>query len=138
MITLVRAIIVLNMRIFTSRIKPTFKSNCYLLSLFILFKNFSLNSQITNNFRANFTLSKIKKELQNLQFQSIDESTSNYLKRGGKYEDFFVQGEEIYTYSFSEKDGVNPIFYLFPLKIIQIVHIAIGLTQELTMYVTQN
>ena len=39
---------------------------------------------------------------------------------------------------FSEKDGVNPIFYLFPLKIIQIVHIAIGLTQELTMYVTQN
>lgn len=80
-----------------------FKSNCYLLSLFILFKNFSLNSQITNNFRANFSLSKIKKEIQNLQFQSIDESTSNYLKRGGKYEDFFVQGEEIYTYSFFGK-----------------------------------
>ncbi|HDR8221381.1 TPA: methyltransferase, partial [Bacillus cereus] len=48
-------------------------------------------------------LSKIKKELQNLQLQSIDESTSNYLKRGGKYEDFFVQGEEIYTYSFFGK-----------------------------------
>lgn len=84
-------------------LNPLFKSNCYLLSLFILFKNFSLNSQITNNFRANFTLSKIKKEIQNLQFQSIDESTSNYLKRGGKYEDFFVQGEEIYTYSFFGK-----------------------------------
>ncbi|MGG1727226.1 MerR family transcriptional regulator, partial [Bacillus paranthracis] len=65
-------------------LNPLFKSNCYLLSLFILFKNFSLNSQITNNFRANFSLSKIKKEIQNLQFQSIDESTSNYLKRGGK------------------------------------------------------
>lgn len=84
-------------------LNPLFKSNCYLLSLFILFKNFSLNSQITNNFRANFSLSKIKKEIQNLQFQSIDESTSNYLKRGGKYEDFFVQGEEIYTYSFFGK-----------------------------------
>ncbi|WP_412839734.1 MerR family transcriptional regulator [Bacillus paranthracis] len=84
-------------------LNPLFKSNCYLLSLFILFKNFSLNSQITNNFRANFSLSKIKKEIQNLQFQSIDESTSNYLKRGGKYEDFFVQGEEIYTYSFYGK-----------------------------------
>lgn len=84
-------------------LNPLFKSDCYLLSLFILFKNFSLNSQITNNFRANFTLSKIKKELQNLQFQPIDESTSNYLKRGGKYEDFFVQGEEIYTYSFFGK-----------------------------------
>ena len=84
-------------------LNPLFKSNCYLLSLFILFENFSLNSQITNNFRANFSLSKIKKEIQNLQFQSIDESTSNYLKRGGKYEDFFVQGEEIYTYSFFGK-----------------------------------
>ncbi|HDR7517735.1 methyltransferase domain-containing protein [Bacillus mobilis] len=80
-----------------------FKTDCYLLSLFILFKNFSPNSQITNNFRANFTLSKVTKEIQNLQFQSIDESTSNYLKRGGKYEDFFVQGEEIYTYSFFGK-----------------------------------
>ncbi|PFB32360.1 hypothetical protein COJ27_15840 [Bacillus cereus] len=39
---------------------------------------------------------------------------------------------------FSEKDGVNPIFYLFSLKTFQIVHIAIGLTQELTMYVTQS
>lgn len=84
-------------------LNPLFKSNCYLLSLFILFKNFSLNSQITNNFRVNFSLSKIKKEIQNLQFQSIDESTSNYLKRGGKYEDFFVQGEEIYTYLFFGK-----------------------------------
>ncbi|GAB6550288.1 MULTISPECIES: MerR family transcriptional regulator [Bacillus] len=80
-----------------------FKMDCYLISLFILFKNFSSNSQITNKFRANFTLSKVTKEIQNLQFHSIDESTSNYLKRGGKYEDFFVQGEEIYTYSFFGK-----------------------------------
>ena len=84
-------------------LNPLFKTDCYLLSLFILFKNFSSNSQITNNFRANFTLSKVTKEIQNLQFQSIDESTSNHLKRGGKYEDFFVQGEEIYTYSFFGK-----------------------------------
>ncbi|PEW79655.1 methyltransferase [Bacillus cereus] len=84
-------------------LNPLFKIDCYLLSLFILFKNFSSNSQITNKFRANFTLSKVTTEIQNLQFHSIDESTSNYLKRGGKYEDFFVQGEEIYTYSFFGK-----------------------------------
>lgn len=84
-------------------LNPLFKTDCYLVSLFILFKNFSSNSQITNNFRENFTLSKVTKEIQNLHFQSIDESTSNYLKRGGKYEDFFVQGEEIYTYSFFGK-----------------------------------
>lgn len=85
------------------KLNPLFKTDCYLLSLFILFKNFSSNSQITNNFRANFTLSKVTKEIQNLQFQSIDESTSNYLKRGGKYENFFIEGEEIYTYSFFGK-----------------------------------
>lgn len=84
-------------------LNPLFKTDCYLLSLFILFKNFSSNSQITNKFRTNFTLSKVTKEIQNLQFQFIDESTSNYLKRGGKYEGFFVQGEEIYTYSFFGK-----------------------------------
>lgn len=84
-------------------LNPLFKTDCYLVSLFILFKNFSSNSQIKNNFRENFTLSKVTKEIQNLHFQSIDESTSNYLKRGGKYEDFFVQGEEIYTYSFFGK-----------------------------------
>ncbi|MGH1042138.1 MerR family transcriptional regulator [Bacillus wiedmannii] len=84
-------------------LNPLFKTDCYLVSLFILFKNFSSNSQITNNFRENFTLSKVTKEIQNLHFQSIDESTSNYLKQGGKYEDFFVQGEEIYTYSFFGK-----------------------------------
>ncbi|MGM1550051.1 methyltransferase domain-containing protein, partial [Bacillus cereus group sp. BceL238] len=80
-----------------------FKHNCYLLSSFILFNKFSINSQIVPRLRGNFTSAKVTKEIQNLQFQSIDESTSNYLKRGGKYEDFFVQGEEIYTYSFFGK-----------------------------------
>ncbi len=80
-----------------------FKHNCYLLSSFILFNKFSINSQIAPRLRGNFTSAKVTKEIQNLQFQSIDESTSNYLKRGGKYEDFFVQGEEIYTYSFFGK-----------------------------------
>ncbi|MGN4443595.1 methyltransferase domain-containing protein [Bacillus cereus group sp. MYBK79-1] len=80
-----------------------FKHDCYLLSSFILFNNFNINSQITTRFRENFTLSKVTKEIHNLQFQSIDERTSNYLERGGKYEDFFVQGEEIYTYSFFGK-----------------------------------
>ncbi|QWU45365.1 methyltransferase domain-containing protein [Bacillus sp. NP247] len=79
------------------------KPNCHLLSLFILFKNFSINSQIITRFRENFTLLKVTKEIQNLHFQSIDERTSNYLERGGKYENFFVQGEEIYTYSFFGK-----------------------------------
>ncbi|HDX9534462.1 TPA: MerR family transcriptional regulator [Bacillus thuringiensis] len=80
-----------------------FKHNCYLLSSFILFNKFSINSQIAPRLRENFTSAKVTKEIENLQFQSIDENTSNYLIRGGRYEDFFVQGEEIYTYSFFGK-----------------------------------
>lgn len=80
-----------------------FKPDCYLLSLFILFNNFSINSQITPNARDNFTSSKVKEEIKKLQFHSIDERTSKYLERGGKYENFFVRGEEIYTYSFFGK-----------------------------------
>ncbi|PFV83640.1 hypothetical protein COL05_07375 [Bacillus sp. AFS059628] len=36
------------------------------------------------------------------------------------------------------KDGVGPIFYLFLLKTFQIVHIDIGLTRDLTLYVIQR
>ncbi|AFU13285.1 MerR family transcriptional regulator [Bacillus toyonensis] len=81
-------------------LNPLFKPECYMLSSYILFKNFSIHSHISIRLRENFTSSKVKGEIQKLQFQTIDERTSNYLERGGKYENFFVQGEEIYTYSF--------------------------------------
>ncbi|PGU07911.1 MULTISPECIES: MerR family transcriptional regulator [Bacillus cereus group] len=77
-----------------------FKPDCYLLSSFILFNKFSINSQIPPGFRDNFISSKVKKAIKKLQFHSIDERTSKNLERGGKYENFFVQGEEIYIYSF--------------------------------------
>ncbi|MGG0761703.1 methyltransferase domain-containing protein [Bacillus paramycoides] len=80
-----------------------FKPDCYMLSSFISFKNFCINSQIPTRFRDNFTSSKVKEEILKLQFHSIDERTSEYMERGGKYENFFVQGEEIYTYSFFGK-----------------------------------
>ncbi|MBE7123223.1 methyltransferase domain-containing protein [Bacillus cereus] len=80
-----------------------FKHDCYMLSSFILFKNFSINSQIPTRFRENFMSSKVKEEIQKLQFNSIDERTSKFMERGGKYENFFVKGEEIYTYSFFGK-----------------------------------
>ncbi|WP_144504508.1 methyltransferase domain-containing protein [Bacillus mycoides] len=84
-------------------LNPLFKPECYMLSSFILFKKFSINSHIPTRLRENFTSSKVKGEIQKLQFHSIDERTSEYIERGGKYEDFFVQGEEIYTYSFFGK-----------------------------------
>ena len=76
------------------------------------------------------------KEIHNLRFQSIDERTSNYLERGGKYEDFFVQGEEIYTYSFSEKMGLTPSFIYFPSNFSNRTYCD-WVDRELTMYVTK-
>ena len=84
------------------RIKFPFKHNSYLLSSFILFNKFSINSQIAPRLRVNFTSVKVTKEIQNLQFQSIDESTSNYLIRGESTRISLFK-REIYTYSFSEK-----------------------------------
>ena len=124
------------MRLFITRIKFAFKHDCYLLSSFILFNKFSINSQITTRFRENFKLSKVMKEIHNLRFQSIDERTSNYLERGGKYEDFFVQGEEIYTYSFSEKMGLTPSFIYFPSNFSNRTYCD-WVDRELTMYVTK-
>ncbi|PGT19767.1 MerR family transcriptional regulator [Bacillus cereus] len=85
------------------KLNPLFKPDCYILSSFILFNKFSINSQIAPRLRENFTSSKVKEEIQKLKFHSIDERTSKYLERGGKYENFFVEGEEIYTYSFFGK-----------------------------------
>ncbi len=117
---------------FTSQLNPLFKSNCYLLSLFILFKKFQLKyDKLQITFEQIFSLSKIKKEIQNLQFQSIDESTSNYLKQSRKVRGFLCSDEEIYAYSFFRKKMGVTHLYLFPIKIIQIVHIAIGLTKNL-------
>ncbi|MGG2015196.1 MerR family transcriptional regulator [Bacillus sp. S10(2024)] len=80
-----------------------FKPNCYLLGTFIAFKNFSTKSKIEAKFRDNFIARKIQENINNLKYIPIEERTSEYVDRGGKYENFFVQGEEIYSYSFFGK-----------------------------------
>lgn len=80
-----------------------FKHNCYLLGTFIAFKNFSTKSKIEAKFRDNFIARKIKENINSLKYIPLEERISEYVDRGGKYENFFVQGEEIYSYSFFGK-----------------------------------
>ncbi|MGM9986140.1 MAG: class I SAM-dependent methyltransferase, partial [Bacillaceae bacterium] len=80
-----------------------FKPECYLLGSFIAFKNFSIKSIIETRFRDNFIERKIKGNISSLNYTPLDERTSEYINRGGRYENFFVQGEEIYYYSFFGK-----------------------------------
>ena len=103
-----------------------FKHNCYLLSSFILFNKFSINSQIVPRLRGNFTSAKVTKEIENLQFQSIDESTSNYLIRGeGMRISLFKEKKFIHIH-FSEKMGLTPSFIYFPLKLFKSYILLLG------------
>ncbi|MBB2481834.1 MerR family transcriptional regulator [Bacillus sp. APMAM] len=80
-----------------------FKPESYLLASFFAFKNFSTKSKIEAKFRDNFIPTKIKENISSLKYFPIDERTSEYMDKGGKFENFFVQGEEIYSYSFFGK-----------------------------------
>jgi len=79
------------------------KENAYLIGSYILFKNFSANSLILDNYRKNFTLHHVQERLKALQYKTIDERISGYLEHGGTYESYFVKGEKVYNYLFYGK-----------------------------------
>jgi len=75
------------------------KEDAYLLGSYILFKSFSINSVIDRKYRRNFMLENIKEKIRGLKFKALEENTSDYVDKGGKYENYFVEGEKVYTYS---------------------------------------
>ncbi|GKX66652.1 MerR family transcriptional regulator [Inconstantimicrobium mannanitabidum] len=79
------------------------KNDSDLIGSYILFKNFVSNSQIKDAFRNNFSLKHVKQQLSELDYNIIDENISNYIDEGGKYENFFENGEKIYSYLFLGK-----------------------------------
>jgi DNA-binding transcriptional MerR regulator/ubiquinone/menaquinone biosynthesis C-methylase UbiE/uncharacterized protein YbaR (Trm112 family) len=79
------------------------KEDGYLLGSYFGFKNFSHKSKIEPKYRDNFTIKKITKKILDLNYKPIEERTSDFINQGGKYENFFVQGEEICFYSFFGK-----------------------------------
>jgi DNA-binding transcriptional MerR regulator/ubiquinone/menaquinone biosynthesis C-methylase UbiE len=79
------------------------KDDGYLFGLYILFKNFSADSLIENKYRKNFVLKNVKESIGTLKYKSSDEKTWGFVDKGGKYDDYFVEGEKIYNYSFYGK-----------------------------------
>jgi hypothetical protein len=79
------------------------KDDSQIFGTFILFKNFGANSQIEEKYRKNFILKSVKEEIERLKYEIIDERTSNYVDKGGKYESYFNQGEKVYSYTFHGK-----------------------------------
>ncbi|MEH7438680.1 methyltransferase domain-containing protein [Neobacillus drentensis] len=84
-------------------VESLFKLDSYLLGSYLAFKNFSHKSKIESKYRDNFTDSKIKQNIRKLGYIPLEDRISGSIAKGGKYEDFFVQGEEIFSYSFFGK-----------------------------------
>lgn len=84
-------------------INSLLKPEGHLLASFIVFKNFSHKSKVESRFRDHFTAKKIKENILKLRYVPLEELTSLPIDKGGMYENFFIEGEEIFTYSFFGK-----------------------------------
>lgn len=79
------------------------KDKALLLGTYITFKNFTSNSLIEKKTRKNFIMKDIKDNIAKLRYEMIEEQVSDYTEKGGRYENYFVEGEKVYSYSFFGK-----------------------------------
>jgi DNA-binding transcriptional MerR regulator/ubiquinone/menaquinone biosynthesis C-methylase UbiE len=79
------------------------KREGYLLGSYLAFKNFSHKSKIETKYRDNFLVDKIKKNISELKYKTLEDHTSDPINKGGRYENFFVPGEEVFTYLYFGK-----------------------------------
>ncbi|WDV47558.1 MerR family transcriptional regulator [Clostridiaceae bacterium M8S5] len=71
------------------------KDTASLYYSFIVFRDFAKDSRISRNVRENFIYTHIKQNIASLGYEVTDEKISDTIEKGGKYEDFFVDGEKI-------------------------------------------
>ncbi|MBF4694988.1 MerR family transcriptional regulator [Fusibacter ferrireducens] len=86
-----------------AELSPLCNEACDLLASFLLFKNFSKNSKIKPFLRNNFKLTFVSEQISHLNFKEYASYVSDTVTRGGKFEDFFVEGEHIFNYAFYGK-----------------------------------
>ena len=86
-----------------SELSKLCNKRCDLVASFLLFHNFSKHSKIAPVFRENFKLKPICEQIAKLDFEEKASYISNTVTRGGKFEDFFIEGENIFNYIYYGK-----------------------------------
>jgi DNA-binding transcriptional MerR regulator/SAM-dependent methyltransferase len=79
------------------------KEDAVLVGSYILFNNFGANTLIAERYRKNFIIEHIKKNIGSLRYKLLEDVTSDYVEKGGKYEDYFIKGEKVYSYMYYGK-----------------------------------
>lgn len=79
------------------------KDDAFLAGTYILFKKFRFGHPLEIRYRRGFELKNVKEGIGRLKYKPIDEGISDMVKEGGKYEDYFKDGDEVYSYAFYGK-----------------------------------
>ncbi|MGN9164667.1 MerR family transcriptional regulator [Tissierellaceae bacterium HCP3S3_D8] len=92
-----------NEQFLLNKIDNYIKESAWLIGTYIMFKNFNVNSKIDSKYRENFNINNVKKEIEKLDYNIIYDDISQPVSKGGKYENYFIEGEEIYYYLYYGK-----------------------------------
>lgn len=74
------------------------KTQAPLLSGYLLFENFGKQSKISPEYRPNFRLTPVLESLKSLGFEEQLSYRSDFVHKGGVYENFFTDGERVFSY----------------------------------------
>ena len=86
-----------------SLIQRYYKKDAELYGAYIVFKNFSHESQIPPDFRPNFRKDCLEERIEQLGFVKHVEYLSNTVSKGGIYESYFKDDEKVAAYCFIGK-----------------------------------
>jgi len=88
-----------NKEFLLGKIDKVIKESTDLFGLYNIFKKFDANTVIKAEVRDNFILNKVKEELNGLGYTISNEHIGECLTKGGKYDDYFLESENMYFYS---------------------------------------